>query len=164
MDKGKSRASEIIGLVPDQPRVPSPILPSMDAACQEAAKLWPARISPNDQPIPETDVGPGFPNNITLTAPSCEQLGKLLLKLVERMIIPQVVDLTDDDPQVVDLTDDDPQVVDLTDDDPQAVDLTVVEHMLEFELQPGTRVHPADVLTKAEDILGLLATSTLYEM
>ena len=154
MDKGKSRASEIIGLVPDQPRVPSPILPSMDAACQEAAKLWPARISPNDQPIPETDVGPGFPNNITLTAPSCEQLGKLLLKLVERMIIPQVVDLTDDDPQVVDLTDD----------DPQAVDLTVVEHMLEFELQPGTRVHPADVLTKAEDILGLLATSTLYEM
>jgi hypothetical protein len=91
--KGKTPATENIGLTPEPPRLPPFSLPSIDDACSESTKLWPGRILPNNQHIP-TPYGQHAAERIILTAETGELLGKLLLKLIEWMVEPHVIDLT----------------------------------------------------------------------
>ena len=93
MGKGKARAPGIIGLAPNWPQEPPFTLPSINVACQDAAGLWPNRISPNDEVIPQR-YGKVSAVGILLSADSGEKLGELLFRLVEWIIAPPTIDLT----------------------------------------------------------------------
>lgn len=85
-DKGKARATGIAGLIQKSPPPPTFSLPSLDAACEETAELWPQRVSPNTQYIPWL-CNHNSPAEIGLHAETGEQLGTLLLELIEWLLI-----------------------------------------------------------------------------
>jgi len=65
----------------------------MDAACHETAELWPKRISPGNlpglQPYEQRSA-----EGMILSATTASGLGMLLLRLIEWIIEPPVIDLT----------------------------------------------------------------------
>ena len=74
------------------------IPPSLDEACLDTAKQWPARLSPHPRRLPPQSE-PQMSLEITLTAGSGPELGKLLLELALWMTqADQTVDLTEDKP------------------------------------------------------------------
>lgn len=92
-DKGKGRATGIVGLSPEPLEPAHFALPSLATACQHSAEHWPTRISPGNLPTPRpyqahSTIG------VVLSAETGEQLGDLVLKLIEWMIEPPVIDLT----------------------------------------------------------------------
>lgn len=96
MAKGKTRAAEIIGLTPEPLRPPPFHFPSIDVACHDSGKLWPKRISPNNLPIPSL-YGQHAPGAMMLYADAGGQLGVLLLRLIEWITEPHLIDLTADE-------------------------------------------------------------------
>jgi len=97
VEKGKGRATGIIGLSPEPPQPLPFTLPSLTTACHQEAEHWPKRISPSSlsTPLPCQERSSV---EMILSAKTGEQLGDLLLKLIEWIIEPRVIDLTLEEP------------------------------------------------------------------
>ena len=96
MDKGKGREPGIIGFTSSERQERAFNLPSLDAACNTTAELWPRRISPSDQPIPKPYNKRTFVT-ASLSADDSEKLGDLLFKVVDWIVGPHTIDLTTDE-------------------------------------------------------------------
>lgn len=82
--KGKMRAKEVVGLPAQPPEPLSYLRPSLDVACQTASEYWPARISPKPIVLPPT-TRYHHDSEITLSAPSVQELGNLVFSLFNWM-------------------------------------------------------------------------------
>jgi len=80
--KGKGQATGILGISSEPPQPKPFTLPSLTATCNHSAKNWPKHISPSNLPTPQPYQAHSA-HELVLSADMGEQLGSLLLSLVE---------------------------------------------------------------------------------